>query len=134
MGAGAGVARRPVDAHGRTETRRARALRRCGSSRSAPSRRAAAGRIASGGRRAGGPWGQEVGPAVIVEVRHHAVLGIRLLPAGAYALFGAASARDGLVVELEDLVGAAARSLVDRCRTATSVQARFRIAATWLAE
>src|SRR5262249_12327289 len=70
--------------------------------------------------------GQQLGPVVTVQPRRHAVLGVRLRPAGAYALL-ATPLREvtGLVVELEDLVGPAARELVARCRDACSLEARF---------
>ncbi len=79
--------------------------------------------------------GMQLGPVVTRQPRRHAVLGVRLRPAGAYALL-AAPLREitGLVVELEDLVGLAARELVDRCRDAGSAEARFRIAAAWVRE
>jgi AraC-like DNA-binding protein len=78
--------------------------------------------------------GQQMGPTVVAQPRRHAVLGVRLLPAGAYALFGAPlRVVTGLVVEAEDLVGATARELVERCREAASVAARFRVVAAWLA-
>jgi len=39
----------------------------------------------------------------------------------------------GFVADLGDLIGSAARELTDRCRDATSVEERFRIAAAWVA-
>ena len=79
--------------------------------------------------------GQQLGPVVTTQPHRHAVLGVRLRPAGAYALLAAplrvVTAR---VVELEDLVGGAARLLVDRCRAAPSVQTRFVAVAAWLRE
>jgi AraC-like DNA-binding protein len=79
--------------------------------------------------------GQLLGPIVTTQPRRHAVLGVRLRPAGAYALLSAPlRCLTHTVVELEDVVGGAARELVARCREATSVEARFRIAAVWLAE
>jgi AraC-like DNA-binding protein len=78
--------------------------------------------------------GQLLGPTVCTQPRRHAVLGIRLHPAGAYALLGTPLGEiTGLVVELEDVLGAGASDLVDRCRDAMSVGARFHIAAAWLA-
>jgi len=78
--------------------------------------------------------GQQLGPTVTVQPPRHHVLGIRLRPAGAYALLRAPlRVLTGLVVELEDLVGSAARALVDGCRDAASVAARFDLATRWLA-
>ena len=78
--------------------------------------------------------GQQLGPIVTTQPDRHHVMGIRLRPAGAYALLAAPlRVVTGLVVELEDLVGPAARELVDRCRDAPSVAARFELAAAWLA-
>jgi AraC-like DNA-binding protein len=78
--------------------------------------------------------GQQLGPIVTEAPSRHHVLGIRLRPAGAYALLSAPlRVVTGLVVELEDLVGAPVRELVERCRDAGSVAARFAIATRWLA-
>jgi AraC-like DNA-binding protein len=73
-------------------------------------------------------------PTVCTQPRRHRVLGIRLHPTGAYALF-ATPLREitGLVVELRDVVGACADELVDRCRAADSTEERFRLAAAWTA-
>lgn len=79
--------------------------------------------------------GMQLGPVVTRQPRRHSVLGIRLRPAGAYALLSAPLRLvTGIVVELEDILGPTARELVARCRAATSVEARFRSAATWVAE
>ena len=78
--------------------------------------------------------GQQLGPIVTRQPDHHHVLGIRLRPAGAYALLSAPlRVVTGLVVELEDLVGGPVRELVGRCRDAPSVAERFAIATRWLA-
>ena len=78
--------------------------------------------------------GQQLGPIVTAPPDRHHVLGIRLRPAGAYALLAAPlGVVTGLVVELEDLVGPTVRELVERCRDAPSVAARFDLAAAWLA-
>lgn len=77
--------------------------------------------------------GQQLGPIVTVQPDRHHVLGIRLRPAGAFALLSAPlRVVTGLVVELEDLMGDAVRELVERCRDAPSVGARFAAAARWL--
>ncbi len=79
--------------------------------------------------------GQQLGPTVCTQPRRHAVLGIRLLPTGARALLGIPLAEiTGLVVELEDVLGAVARVLVERCREAPTAAMRLRAAAAWLAE
>jgi AraC-like DNA-binding protein len=78
--------------------------------------------------------GMQLGPTVTRQPRSHRVLGIRLHPAGAYALLATPlRAITGLVVELRDLVGSAADELVERCREATTPEARFRLAAAWIA-
>jgi AraC-like DNA-binding protein len=78
--------------------------------------------------------GHLLGPTVVRQPRRHHVLGIRLRPAGAYALLGApVRVVAGLVVELEDLLGAPAGELVERLREAASVGARFEMVAAWLA-
>lgn len=73
------------------------------------------------------------GPVITEVPRRSVVLGIRLRPAGAYALL-ARPMREvcGLVVDLEDLLGAAARELADRCRDAATVAERFAVAAAWV--
>jgi AraC-like DNA-binding protein len=79
--------------------------------------------------------GQLLGPIVTTQPRRHTVLGIRLRPAGAYALLATPlRCLTNTVVELEDVVGATAGGLVARCREADSVEARFAIAAAWVAE
>ena len=79
--------------------------------------------------------GVQVGPVVTEVPRRSVVLGVRLRPAGAYALLGLPMREVcGFVANLEDLVGAAGRELTERCRDAAGVEARFRIAAAWVAE
>jgi methylphosphotriester-DNA--protein-cysteine methyltransferase len=79
--------------------------------------------------------GVQVGPVVCQMPRRSVVLGVRLRPAGAYALLGLPMREVcGFVANLEDLVGAAARELTARCRNAGGVEARFRVAASWVAE
>jgi methylphosphotriester-DNA--protein-cysteine methyltransferase len=79
--------------------------------------------------------GVQTGPVVTDVPRRSTVLGVRLRPAGAYALL-ALPMREiaGFVANLEELVGRAARELTDRCRHATSLEERFRVAAAWVAE
>ena len=79
--------------------------------------------------------GQQLGPTVTIQPTHHHVLGIRLRPAGAFALVKTPlRVLTNLVITLEDVLGAAGCTLVDRCREATSVTARFDLVARWLAE
>jgi len=77
--------------------------------------------------------GPQVGPLVVHQPLHQNVMGVRLLPAGAYGLL-ARPMRDvvGLSLDLADLVGPAAGELAERCDAAPSVAARFRIVAEWI--
>jgi len=77
--------------------------------------------------------GPQVGPVLISQPAHQEVMGVRLLPAGAYGLLSRPM-RDvtGLSVDLADLIGPAAGELAERCDAAPSVAARFRIVAEWL--
>jgi AraC-like DNA-binding protein len=62
-----------------------------------------------------------------------AVLGIRLLPAGASELLGhPLHELTDLTVDLHDLVGAAAAELLDRCAAAVGAEARVRTAVRWI--
>ncbi len=64
-----------------------------------------------------------------------AVLGIRLHPAGAYALLGRPLPElAGITVDLADLVPSASAELAERCAAAASPQARLRAAERWLTE
>jgi AraC-like DNA-binding protein len=90
----------------------------------------------TGATRFASTWlvGMQLGPTVTTQPRRHRVLGIRLLPTGAYALFGTPlRAFTGIVVELRDLVGAPADELVDRCRETADADARLKLAAAWIA-
>ncbi|HXU34614.1 MAG TPA: AraC family transcriptional regulator [Thermoanaerobaculia bacterium] len=64
-----------------------------------------------------------------------AVLGVRLHPAGAYALLGR-PLHDlaGITVDLADLISSASADLAERCAEAASPEARLRAAAGWIAE
>ncbi|HJS75547.1 MAG TPA: helix-turn-helix domain-containing protein [Vicinamibacteria bacterium] len=77
--------------------------------------------------------GMQSGPMVLEQPPRQDVLGMRLRPAGAYALL-AAPLREtsGLVVGLEDVFGSSARELVDRCHEAPGVAERFRILTGWI--
>jgi AraC-like DNA-binding protein len=72
---------------------------------------------------------------LIVEAPSHQtrVLGIRLTPAGAYALFARPMHELAcLTVDLEDLTGSAARELADECHTAQSSEECLHAAAAWV--
>jgi AraC-like DNA-binding protein len=63
------------------------------------------------------------------------VLGVRLYPAGAFALLAnPLSEVAGLTVDLQDLVGRATDELIERCHDAASGEERLRRAADWVAE
>jgi AraC-like DNA-binding protein len=79
--------------------------------------------------------GLQSGPMVGAQPPRQDVMGVRLCPAGAYALLGAPMREiSELVVDLEDLVGRAADDLAERCYDAATVEERFRRAADWVAE
>jgi len=77
--------------------------------------------------------GQQQGPLLVEQPARQDVMGVRLRPAGAYALLSRPM-RDvtGLSVDLADLIGGAAGELAERCDAAGSVAGRFRIVAEWL--
>jgi len=63
------------------------------------------------------------------------VLGVRLHPAGAYALLATPlSEVSGLTVDLQDLAGRAAEELIERCHGAVSAEERLRRAADWVTQ
>jgi AraC-like DNA-binding protein len=77
--------------------------------------------------------GPQVGPLVVEQPRHQECLGIRLRPAGAYAVLGCPLREvTGLSVDLTDVLGGGAADLADRCAGARSAPKRFRIVADWL--
>jgi len=79
--------------------------------------------------------GLQSGPMVSAQPPRQDVMGVRLCPAGAYALMeGPMREISELVVDLEDLVGRAADELAERCYDAASVEERLRRAADWVAE
>jgi AraC-like DNA-binding protein len=83
--------------------------------------------------RAGCLSGMQSGPMVLEQPARQNVLGVRLRPAGAYALLAAPMREiSGLVVDLDDAFGRAARELVEECQAASSVDERFRIATDWI--
>jgi AraC-like DNA-binding protein len=79
--------------------------------------------------------GLQSGPMVSAQPPRQDVMGVRLCPAGAYALLDRPMREiSELVVDLEDLVGRAADELGERCYDAASVEERLRRAADWMAE
>src|SRR5262245_12874928 len=79
--------------------------------------------------------GLQSGPIVGEQPLRQDVMGMRLLPAGAYALLARPMREiSELVTDLEDLVGRAASELVERCYDAASIEERLRRAADWVAE
>lgn len=79
--------------------------------------------------------GLQTGPMVIEHPGYHRVLGLRLHPAGAYALLSLPMREvSGLTVDLRDLVGPTATELAERCHDALSVERCFEIAAAWVTE
>jgi len=74
-------------------------------------------------------------PVVIECGGRTSTLGIRLKPAGAFALL-ARPLRDisGWTLDLGDVVGRAAEELAERCHEANSTDERFRRAAEWIEE
>jgi len=79
--------------------------------------------------------GLQSGPMVGAQPPRQDVMGVRLCPAGAYALLkGPMREISELVVDLDDLVGRAADELAERCYDAASVGERLRRAADWVAE
>jgi AraC-like DNA-binding protein len=78
--------------------------------------------------------GPQTGPVVVEQPRWQDVLGVRLHPAGAYALLSMPMREvTGLAVDLSDLVGKSASDVADRCALTASVEERFRIVADWIA-
>lgn len=78
--------------------------------------------------------GLQLGPDVVeAPPCFVAVLGVRLKPIGAYRILGLPlSELTSLTVDLEDVAGAAARELAERCEAAANPEARLQAAAAWL--
>ena len=77
--------------------------------------------------------GVQSGPVVTEQPRRHTVLGVRLRPAGAFAVLGIPLGEvAGVVVDLHDVVGRAADELVARCGNSTSIDERFASAVAWI--
>ncbi len=79
--------------------------------------------------------GPQTGPIVVEQPPWQDVLGVRLRPAGAYAVL-AMPMREvtDWSVDLDDLVGPVATEIVQRCALARTIAERFRIVAKWVAE
>jgi AraC-like DNA-binding protein len=79
--------------------------------------------------------GLQSGPMVCEQPPRQDVMGVRLCPAGAYALLnGPMREISELTVDLEDLVGRTADELEGRCYGAASIEERLRRAADWVAQ
>lgn len=79
--------------------------------------------------------GLQSGPTVCEQPARQDVMGVRLRPAGAYALLARPMREmSERVVDLEDLVGRAAGELAERCYGAVSIEERLQRAANWVAE
>ena len=79
--------------------------------------------------------GLQSGPMVCEQPARQDVMGVRLHPAGAYALLARPMREmSEMVIDLEDLVGRVAGELADRCYSATSIEDRLRRAADWVTE
>lgn len=79
--------------------------------------------------------GLQTRPIVIEHPSYHRVLGLRLHPAGAYALLDLPMSEvAGLTVEMQDLFGPTATELAERCHGAETVERCFHIAASWVAD
>jgi AraC-like DNA-binding protein len=79
--------------------------------------------------------GLQTGPMVIEHPAVHRVLGLRLHPAGAYALLAMPMQEvSGATIDLRDLVGRAGDELAERCHDAPSIEHCFHVAADWVAE
>jgi methylphosphotriester-DNA--protein-cysteine methyltransferase len=80
--------------------------------------------------------GLQMGPFVVqAPPRPCAVLGVRLTPAGAYAILRSPlSEVSGLSADLQDVVGQTAAELAERCQAAASAEECLRCAGKWVAE
>jgi AraC-like DNA-binding protein len=83
----------------------------------------------------GGLCGLQRGPVVIDQPARQRILGLRLRPAGAYALLPAPQWEvAGRFLGLEDAFGAAGRELAERCHEARGMEALFAVALRWVTE
>jgi AraC-like DNA-binding protein len=79
--------------------------------------------------------GMQSGPMVLEQPPRQKALGVRLRPAGAYALLAEPmGATTGLVLDLEDVLGRAAGELVARCQDAATPDDCLRFATRWISD
>ncbi|MCW5807851.1 MAG: helix-turn-helix transcriptional regulator [Deltaproteobacteria bacterium] len=77
--------------------------------------------------------GMQTGPMLLEQPAHQACVAARLTVRGARLLFGRPlSEVTDLHVDLDDLLGAAARELAERCAEAATAPARLQLLAAWL--
>ena len=77
--------------------------------------------------------GPQAGPIVLEQPAHQHVIGVRLRPAGSYAVVARPMHETaGLSLDLADLIGTEACDLLERCETVTSLESRFRVLAEWI--
>lgn len=94
---------------------------------------------ASEGRRELTPWSCLVGiqpAAMVVEPPpcRCCVMGIRLRPAGAFALLSIPTAEvSGITVDLRDLLGRASEELIEACRGTVTAEERLGVVERWIA-
>ena len=82
----------------------------------------------------GGLSGLQSAPMVIEQPARQRCLGIRLRPAGAFAVLRAPQWElSGRILSLQELFGRAGRELAERCFDARTVEERFRVALDWVA-
>lgn len=75
-----------------------------------------------------------VAPLVIETPAKSRVIGVRLRPAGAFALFGIPLREvTGAAVDLQDIIGSEAHRLTERLHEAGSDEARLRLLGRWIA-
>jgi AraC-like DNA-binding protein len=83
----------------------------------------------------GGLCGLQRAALVIEQPARQRILGLRLRPAGAYALLPAPQWEiSGRFTTLEDAFGRAGTELIQRCHDAAGMQERFAVALGWVAE
>ncbi|HEX2677805.1 MAG TPA: DUF6597 domain-containing transcriptional factor, partial [Polyangiales bacterium] len=79
--------------------------------------------------------GLQTSAMVIEHPAWHRVLGLRLHPAGAYALLPQPMSEvSGYTIDLPDLLGSAAIELAERCHAADGIEQCFARAAAWVCD
>jgi AraC-like DNA-binding protein len=79
--------------------------------------------------------GLQTAPLVVEQPPYQKVLGVRLKPAGAYALTrGQLAEACGLSIDLDDVFGLAGTELVERCHAVDTIEQRFAVTLAWLGE